>query len=280
MRTHFLSAISGIFLLTLCLNLDCPRLGAQQEMNNESVLKMVKAGLSPQVIAASVNSQPGHYDLSADSLIALKKAGVNDQIVTAMITHSSTPAVAANANPATASGFGAAMPANAGGLPPGIDSVGVYYKGQDGNWTEVGAEVVNFKTGGALKHIGSAGIVKGDLNGNISGYHSRLELKAPAEFILYLPEGVSPGEYQLIHFRVSSDSREFRSLTGGVAHSSGGATRDVADFSSKKLAPHLYSVTLSGDISKGEYGFLPPQEASGGKNLASSGKIYTFSFGN
>jgi len=280
MRKHILSAILSLSLLILCSGLASPELAAQQEMNNDSIIKMVKAGLSPAVIAASVNAQPGHYDLSADSLIALKKAGVSDQIVTAMITHTSTSAATTAPTQGLTPGLAPAMSTGAGGLPPGIDSVGLYYKSQDGNWTEVGAEVVNFKTGGALKHIGSAGIVKGDLNGNVSGYHSRLELKAPAEFILYLPEGVSPGEYQLIRFRVSSDNREFRSLTGGVAHTSGGAARDVADFSSKKLAPHIYSVTLSGDISKGEYGFLPPQESSGGKNIASSGKIYTFSFEN
>jgi hypothetical protein len=274
MRKHILSAILSLSLLTLSCGVACPELAAQQEMNNDSVIKMVKAGLSPVVIAASVNAQPGHYDLSADSLIALKKAGVSDQIVTAMIAHNSTPGAAT----ATTTGTGSLVPAGAGGLPPGIDSLGVYYKDKDGNWTEVGAEVVNFKTGGALKHISSAGIVKGDLNGHVAGYHSRLELKGPSDFILYLPEGVSPGEYQLIRFRVSSDSREFRALTGGVAHTSGGAARDVADFSSKKLAPHIYSVTLSGDIGKGEYGFLPPQEASGGKNVSNSGKIYTFSF--
>ena len=164
------------------------------------------------------------------------------------------------------------------GVPPGVDSVGFYYQDKEGNWSEVNAEVVNFKTGGVLKHIGSAGIVKGDLNGNVAGFHSHLALQPPANFILYAAEGVSPGEYQLVRFRSNADSREFRALTGGVAHQSGGATRDVADFNSKKIAPHVYSITLGGDIGKGEYGFLPPMDGGGGKNISNSGKIYTFSF--
>jgi len=256
---------------------------AQQELTNESVIKMTKAGLSPEIVAASVKSQPGHYDVSADGLIALKKAGVGDAVISAILAHNATPGAAT----AGASGGFGPPPGGAGGsdatgvngLPAGVDSTGLYYKNKDGNWAEVNAEVVNFKTGGALKHIGTAGIVKGDLNGHVAGFHSKLPLTSPAEFLVYLPEGVSPGEYQLIRFRATSESREFRSLTGGVVHTSGGAARDTAEFTSKKIAPHLYAITLGGDIGKGEYGFLPPLDTANGKSISSSGKIYTFSFG-
>ena len=265
------------------------RLVAQQDLNNSAVLKMTKAGLSAEIVSATVNGNPGHYDVSPDAMIALKKAGVGDAVISAMIAKNSggsTPAQtgATNATNATNGGAGFALASapsavsNANGLPPGVDSVGVYVKDSSGNWAEVDAEVVNFKTGGALKHIGSAGIVKGDLNGNVAGFHSRLGLHNPAEFILYVPEGTSPGEYQLIRFRVSSNSREFRSLTGGIAHTSGGAVRDTVEFTSKKIAPRVYQVTVGGDTGKGEFGFLPPLD-SNGKNISSSGKIYTFTLG-
>jgi hypothetical protein len=135
---------------------------------------------------------------------------------------------------------------------------------------------VNFKTGGALKHLGSIGLIRGDLNGHIGGARSRLILKAPAEFILYVPEGRSPGEYQLLKFHINTDSREFRSLTGGIVHVTGGATRDAVDFTSRKIAPRVYAITLPASIGKGEYGFLPPLDLVSQTNLASSGKIYTF----
>jgi len=263
-----LSAVIAILLF-------CPLLNAQQELDNASIIKMIKAGLSADIVSASVRSQPGHYDLTADGLIALKKAGVTDAVISAMIARSSGAANAAAGGPADS----AAGPLGANGLPAGVDSVGMYYKDKDGNWTEMGVEVVNFKTGGALKHISTVGIVKEDLNGHVGGFHSRLMLPPPAEFLLYVPEGTSPGEYQLIHFRTSSDSREFRALTGGVAHTSGGAARDTADFTPKKIAPRLYVITISGESGKGEFGFLPPVDTSTGKSISSSGKIYTFSFG-
>ena len=252
-------------------------LTAQQTMDNVAVIKMTKAGLSPDIVVASVSSLAGHYDVSPDALISLKKAGVGDAVISAMIAKNSGGSSAATSS--VGAGAMPGMSANGpGGIPAGVDSVGVYYKSKDGTWNEVGAEVVNFKTAGALKHIGSAGIVKGDLNGHVVGFHSHLELSPGSEFILYVPEGTSPGEYQLIRFRIGGDSREFRSLTGGVVHTSGGAARDTVEFTSKKLAPRVYSITLPSDAAKGEFGFLPPVD-SGGKNVNSSGKIYTFTVG-
>ena len=268
----------------------CSALVAQQPLNNDAVIKMTKAGLSDDVIITSVNSNPGTYDTSTDGLIAFKKAKVSDRVVSAIIVKSAggAPMAAPAAAPAaqgfapTATAPGADSPGGFGAppasaVPPGVDSVGVYYQDPSGAWQEVGAEVVNFKTGGALKHIASVGIVKGDMNGDIGGNRSRLVLKFPASFILYVPEGTSPGEYQLLRLHVNSDSREFRSVTGGVVHTEGGATQANVDFTTKKLAPRIYEITLPAETGRGEYGFLPPQDTGSGKSMASSGKIYTFS---
>ena len=106
-----------------------------------------------------------------------------------------------------------------GALPAGVDSVGVYYLDKDGStWQEVPAEVVNFKAGGALKHYASAGVLKGEMSGIVGGNRSSLNLKLPASFILYVPEGRAPGEYQLLHLHVNADSREFRAANGGIVH--------------------------------------------------------------
>jgi len=56
---------------------------AQETLTNESIIKMVKASLSDDVIVNVVNLQPGKYSLSADSLIALKNANVSPRVMTA-----------------------------------------------------------------------------------------------------------------------------------------------------------------------------------------------------
>src|ERR1700687_3871689 len=58
---------------------------AQETLTNESIIKLVKAGLSDDVIVNVVNLQPGKYSLSADDLIALKNANVSPRVITAMM---------------------------------------------------------------------------------------------------------------------------------------------------------------------------------------------------
>ncbi|SEF99910.1 hypothetical protein SAMN05421819_1620 [Bryocella elongata] len=241
---------------------------AQQVMDNAAVLKLHNAGLSDDLVVQTISASPGHFDTGMDAMIALKKAGLSDRVVGAMIAKNANPA-----GPAPA----AAPVAAASALPPGITDVGLYYQDKTGQWNEVASEIVHYKTGGVLKSFATGGIVKGDLNGNINGADSKLKVVSPVNVIIYLMEGQSPTEYQLLRLRPGSNYREFRSMTGGVIHSSTGANRDSVEFESKKIAPRVYQVTLPASIGKGEYGFLPPTGANSQGNAASSGKIYTFS---
>ncbi len=75
--------------------------------------------------------------------------------------------------------------------------------------------------------------------------------------------------------RINSDNRKFRSVTGGVIHSSTGAKRDDIDFSSEKIGLRLYEFTLGPGTAPGEYGILPPGSVST-VNAASAGKLFTF----
>ena len=81
------------FLVVLFLAF-CPMLVAQQALNNDSLIKMVKAGLSEDVIIITINASSGAYDISADGLIALKAAGVSDKVIAAIAMKSSGAAPA------------------------------------------------------------------------------------------------------------------------------------------------------------------------------------------
>jgi hypothetical protein len=73
---------SLIVLVFLAL---CSLLAAQQVLNNDSIIKLTKAGLSDDLIVSTVNAQAGTYDTSTDGLIALKSAGVSDKVVAAVV---------------------------------------------------------------------------------------------------------------------------------------------------------------------------------------------------
>jgi hypothetical protein len=73
---------------------------AQTALNNDSVIKLIKAALSDDLIITTVNAAPGAYDASADGLIALKAAGASDKLVAAIVLKASSPAPTAQpANP-------------------------------------------------------------------------------------------------------------------------------------------------------------------------------------
>jgi len=271
-------------ILTFVLLLMSPALFAQEALTNESVIKLVKAGLSQDLIVTTINTSPGKFDTSANGLIALKKAGASDNVLAAIVlkasgaTPSAPVATPASVNQAPSAGSASNNVVLASGaLPAGVDSIGVYYLDKDGStWQEVPAEVVNFKAVGALKHYASAGVLKGEMTGIVGGNRSPLDLKIPASFILYVPEGRAPGEYQLLHLHGNADSREFRAANGGIVHDAGGALRDVMDFTSKKIAPRVYLIEFGEDMDRGEYGFLPPSDAPVGGSIPTASKIYSF----
>lgn len=63
----------------------CPLVLAQQTLNNDSVIKMVKMGFPQEMIINAINRSPGTYDTSSDGLVALKNAGVGSNVVSAMV---------------------------------------------------------------------------------------------------------------------------------------------------------------------------------------------------
>lgn len=45
----------------------CPLAFAQQALNNDAIIKLVKAGMSDDLIITTINAQPGNFDVSMDA---------------------------------------------------------------------------------------------------------------------------------------------------------------------------------------------------------------------
>ncbi len=247
-----------------------PQPPAQKTLNNEEVIKLATAGLSDDLIATTINTSPGKYDTSTDGIIALKAAGISDKVVAAILTKAA--AQAASATPVSASGKPVPAPPS---LPPGVDTLGVYSQATDGSWQEFISSVVSYETSGAMKSL-TGGIVKGNTSGHVDGPTSRLKLKLPANLLLYLPESISPGDYQLVHLKVESGNRVFRLVAKKNDKAANGPARDSIDFDAKKIAPRIYEIELGKDLGAGEYGLLPPADPGKKDSSASEGKIYAF----
>jgi hypothetical protein len=234
-------------------------------------------GISDELMISYVRSRGHAYQLTAEQVIRLKDGGVDDSVIKALMGEG-----AANPAPLPSPTPVATAPASLSIRPDAItksepllpNEIGVYAK-QRGEWIEVLPEVVNWKTGGVVKNLATVGVVKGDVNGHILGNTSRTRCSTGTQFLIVVPEGTSVTEYQLLRLRANSNNREFRTVTGGVFHVSGGAARDLVPFEGSKAGPRSYVVTIPNALPPGEYGFLPPG-AILSSNLGSAGKINSF----
>jgi len=76
-------------------------LAAQDILTNDSVVKLVKAGLAEEIILNMVKTQPAKFELGADQILALKNANVSDKVISAMVLRGEGKA-AAPASPSNA----------------------------------------------------------------------------------------------------------------------------------------------------------------------------------
>jgi len=133
-----------------------PLLFAQQALNNDAVIKLVKAGLSDDLIVSTINASPGTYDTSADGIIALKTAGASDKVVSTVVARAAAAAQPAMApappSPSPAAGPGAAP------VPPGTGP-------------QLRLSLCDFKVDGTSQSGVTAGLVGGLAGGVIAGTH-------------------------------------------------------------------------------------------------------------
>ncbi len=226
-------------------------------MDNDTVLRMHKAGLADELILQTITTQPGRYDTSPDALITLKAAGLDDALLAAMANRQRRQLTPAQPQAVE--------------LSP-VNEIGVYYKDRNGTWQPMESEVVHIKSGGFIKSTLTDGIIKKDQNGTVDGPQARLVLPPNTEFLIYTPDGVTASEYDIVQFRLHSNRREFRTNTGGIIHGEQSAKRDEIPFTPKRIASRTWTLSLPADVGSGEYGILPAAPA----NVINAGKIFTF----
>ena len=166
-----------------------------------------------------------------------------------------------------------AVTQSAGSAAPPPAQSAVYYA-KDHQWVMLAAETVNWRVGaGKLRAFASAGIVKRDVNGVLSGASSATTLKAPPHFLLYATQNVAITQYYFVHMRPHADAREFLAVRQEDFEFK--ATRDKVPFESKEVESHWYLVTLPA-MEPGEYGIVPPEVAAANHTAEDPSKMYTF----
>jgi len=258
------------FLLVCCVSVSQQ---PSNRMTNQDVIDMVSLGLPDDVIIEKIRTvTTTDFDTSVPGLRALKAGRVSDSVIRIMINPSSgsNPVLPPDKPEATVGREAASPKEPESGSR--TTEVGVYLV-RNSRLTEVQPEIVNWQTGGVLKSTATLFIVKGDKNGKVLGSQSPTHAASPLEFLIKTLEGTSVEEYQLLRLHKKSNRREFRSVTGGILHVSGGAQRDEVAFQAEKISNRTWKVVVR-DLPRGEYGFLPPGVDSA--SISASGKMYTF----
>jgi hypothetical protein len=249
---------------------------APRPLTNQDIVRMVKAKFDDATILKAIETRRSFFDLSVDGMLRLKDAGVSQAVIQAMLATGGERKTVSVAPASTPMAVAVVPPKAALSSPTFPDEVGVY-EVRKGKSITIEPEIVNWRTGGVIKSAVTLGWDKGHVNGTVAGPQSQLVVASspgPIEFYIRCLEGNSASEYQLLHFWDKGDRREFRSVTGGVLHASGGAENNVIAFQFEKVAPRTYKVELP-KLAMGEYGFLAPGAAASA-DLASRGKVYTF----
>jgi hypothetical protein len=270
-------------------------LGAQEPLTNESIIKMVKAGLSEDVILTMVRSQPASYALAADQLIALKSAGVSDRVVAGMVERSAGGTSSRTTGATPAAGTVASGDAN-DPMAPHDSGIYLYAKDRNGEYKLTVLEQAAYqgsKTGGLLGTALTYGIKKAKMKAVIPGQHASIRTpeSQPVSYFYFEDKAAglgkggfgagsvsNPNQFALIKLDVTKSSREtviaeFSSLGA----SSGTNEKAMVTFKSERLRTGLYKVTTNGPLAPGEYCFLVCQVNMGAFGAA-AGAAQIFDF--
>jgi hypothetical protein len=255
-----------------------------EQLTNDTIITLVKAGLGPETVVAKINAAKGSYDTSTNALIQLKQAGVPDPVIAAMLNRSKSPVLT-----------GGAVADNTNPDPMVPHSPGIYMldPGGAGRMTKMDPTVSNqTKTSNIWGYAFSYGLSSAKVKTVIPNATARVQavnhrpifyfyfnqsgpLASMADFSMsFAAMSTSPSEFSLVHFDQKKDHREAAIMSIGLASvKSGVSDKARVPFTYEEAAPGVYKVTLSADLAAGEYGFV----ASMGAGTGMVARIFDFS---
>ncbi len=232
---------------------------ADELLTNESVIALIKAGLSESVIVAKISSSTSKkFDLSTAGLIALKQAGASDRVIEAMLAPPAAPDVTA-ARPPEGS-------ATVGGVR--LRDRDVIYHLKDGRPVELVALLGEVKTE-AFPFAGvSSELVLKARRANVRIVETQpvfLSAYPPTDAVLVRLE---PG--------TEKDDRNLKIGGGGgfwaFSMRSGVRQKDRIEVISERNEQGLYRITPRESLPPGEYGFVVFASGAGAAKVFDFGR--------
>jgi hypothetical protein len=284
--------------LTLAL-LALAGLKAQESLTNAAIIKMVKAGLSEDIIVSMVKSQPAQYSVSPDQLIGLKSAGVSDKIVAVIVEKSASGSAPGAPTASGATPLAGTVAAGDPNDPLASHDSGIYLyaKERNGEYKLTVLEQAAYqgsKTGGLLGSALTYGIKKAKMKAVIPGRHASIRTPdAQPVFYFYFEDKAAglgksgfgsgavsnPNQFALINLDVTKSSREtIIGEFGALGATTGTHEKSMVTFKSERIRAGLYKVVPNGPMAPGEYCFLVSQVSMGAFGAGAAGAAQIFDF--
>jgi hypothetical protein len=251
----------AVFVMASLLMTRSAAVDAQEVLTNESVVEMVKAGLSERVIIAKIRTSPTKFDTQTDALIALKKNGVPEKVIEAIMSPSAPAAAAAPpASSAPAGSVAMAPPPAAGPARPTVYQI---VGGKEVELAAAGSEVQKNNA----RYSRSTEVV-------IAGNKAKVRTaERQPVFVLTTP----PSEMPLVKLDPGKNDRNLKVGSGSrVPYGGSTSTRgirgeDMIEVDAERDSRGFYRVKPRTPLAPGEYGFVATR---GGSPMGSS--IYDF----
>ena len=255
---------------------------APAPMNNQDVIKLVKARISEDVIIAKIKQSKTRFDVSVDGLVTLKEAGVSDNVIAAMMNPAASaappPSAPASAAAAPAPAPKPAFPASnvpkevaatdartAPKVPaPKPASVttapanyGVYIWA-DGELKPLGRVQTKVQISKFRSLLKSIPFVRQKVDINIPGAHStsRFDLVRPT-FFAYFPPSRDVSKFKLLQSKITGQKFDQRTLANASVMFSTEQNQDEVPCDiGPTSVKDLYRIFPREDIPSGEFGFV------------------------
>src|SRR5215467_7371277 len=220
---------------------------AQETLTNQSIMEMLKAGLSERVVIAKIRTSPSSFDTSTDALIALKKNGVSEKVIEAMM---SPAAAAAPAAPPSAPAASVAMaPTPAVGHAPARPTVYQIVGGKEVELMASGGEVQRNRT----PYSRSTELV-------IAGNKSKIRIAERQPVFVVTSK---PGEMPLVRLDPGKSDRNLKigsgsrvPYAGSTSTTRGLRSEDLIEVSAERDSRGFYRIKPRAPLAPGEYGFV------------------------
>lgn len=261
--------VKALGMLIVCavvtaVGVNCHSAQNKETLGNETIMRMVKAGLGEDVIISKIKDSKTNFDLSTDGLIELKGGGVSDAVISAM------------QNPSA--GQRLAQPAR--GKPAASSAELMIVQDGKNEEMEYVAGIVHVRSHGF--GLFSSGKTRYLIMA--SGEHASLKITGTRPVFMTT---LHPSELSLVKFDTDTYNNKvvrYVQRVGGIWRAGGSAAdtgEGSVDIDFKKEGDGRYRFSAKEPLEQGEYGIITekgdqPKAVLGG---SSSYRIYDFAVG-